>query len=106
MYVTAQSDLVAASAAWTYFGSGYSFADFTMLEKGLFVMQDGRFCARLGITENITVGDDWDCVSSSVTLEDFSCGVTGCFGLVNGILHFRDGVYMKSNPRTTVGWGK
>jgi hypothetical protein len=96
-YIIAQSDL-RSPGTWIDFGLGYTFADFTMLEKGFFV-KGGDFCARLGITEDIPAGDNSNCVPSPTPLEDFSCGVTGCFGLVNGILHFRDGTYMQSNQQ-------
>ena len=64
---------------------------------GLFIKRDGRICARLGITEDLIIGNAYHCESSSVTLEDFSCGVTGCFGIINGILHFREGMYLQAN---------
>lgn len=60
---------------------------------GYFVKTDGKLCCRLGITESLVQGNDRKCEGSSVSLvEDFSCGVTGCFGLFAGVLHFRHGM--------------
>ena len=79
-------------ANWIRFGGEYILLDFTMPGKGYFVMTGNQFCTRLGITEDIPQGDDWKCESLQITLGDLSCGVTGCFGLIDGILHFREGV--------------
>lgn len=70
--------------------------------KGFVHKTDGQFCARLGITEALPRGNDWRCQAMTETLSDLSCGVTGCFAIINATLHFRQGV--TSNNPTGTDW--
>lgn len=69
--------------------------------KGYFVKADDQFCARLGITEAEPTGNNFLCEASE-TLEDFSCGVTGCFAVIAGKVHFREGI--TSEDPTGTAW--
>lgn len=61
--------------------------------KGFVVKTDKSFCARLGITENNPKGNhSWSCSAPAETIEDFSCGVTGCFAIIGGDTYFRQGI--------------
>ncbi|XP_028392974.1 uncharacterized protein LOC114517441 isoform X2 [Dendronephthya gigantea] len=106
MWFTAQKALSFGqeSVSWdNQFGAGYSFLDFTMPGTGFSIMQDGRFCRRLEVTESVVQGTNWACeASSAIVVEDFSCGVTGCFGLLAGVLHFRQDISTESPLGT--GW--
>ncbi|CAB4006793.1 Hypothetical predicted protein [Paramuricea clavata] len=94
LYVVEQEYLAFGSdhVPWTKVGNGYKFLDFSVPRKGFVVKTNETFCVRLGITENNPIGEDWSCQVSSETIQHLSCGVTGCFAIIGGILHFRQGI--------------
>ena len=79
---------------WEHLDGNVALLDFSMPGKGFVVKTNESFCARLGITENNPKGNDnsWSCSAPSETIEDFSCGVTGCFAIIGGDVHFRQGI--------------
>ena len=94
LYLTEQSTLQfgQSTVVWDAVGGQYSFVDFTMPgTKGYFIKSNGEICIRSGISSTVPFGNGYECAASSDTLQDFSCGVTGCFGLIEGFLYFRQG---------------
>ena len=83
---------------WNHVGDHITLLDFSVPGKGFVVTRDGSFCARLQITDSNPLGSSWsNCQRSSEAIEHFSCGVTGCFAIIGGVLHFRLGI-TDSNP--------
>lgn len=72
---------------------GYVSLDYKMPGRGFFFTGDEYLCVGYGITEAIPFGDHFSCEPSSVgVIGDISCGVTGCFGIADGKVYFREGL--------------
>ena len=82
-----------STVPWEYVDGNIALLDFSMPGKGFVVKTDKSFCARLGITDDNPKGNgNWSCSAPSETIDDFSCGVTGCFSIIGGNVYFRQGI--------------
>ena len=63
--------------------------------RGFFFTADDHLCVRYGSTDAVPFGgpSDYSCEPSSLgVLLDISCGVTGCFGIFDWEVYFREGL--------------
>ena len=75
---------------WTSVSSlSVKYLDFSVPKKGYVFTVDGRWCSRQGITDNDPKGTQFSCSTMSETLDHMSCGVTGCFAIIAGIIHYK-----------------